>query len=148
MCTCGVSSRLLAARSLKSSGRPRLNTWIPAIVMSTRCGSNFTPDRPAAASRQQDGGQEDPPEPGRPPKPSARLHAEVRKEVDRTDLGKALDGAGRDFVRAAANVVDRIAEEVDDLTKGAKPGAPVPPPPVRDDAPPAAAALKISLNFW
>jgi hypothetical protein len=64
--------------------------------------------------------------------------AEVRKEVDRTDLGKALDGAGRDFVRAAANVVDRIAEEVDDLTKGAKPGAPVPPPPVRDDAPPAA----------
>jgi hypothetical protein len=65
--------------------------------------------------------------------------AEVKKEVDRTDLGKAIDGAGRDFVRAAANVVDRIAEEVDDLTKGnagAKPGAP--PPPVRDDAPPAA----------
>jgi hypothetical protein len=64
--------------------------------------------------------------------------AEVKKEVDRTDLGKALDGAGRDFVRAAANVVDRIAEEVDDLTKAnAKTGAP-PPPPVPDDAPPAA----------
>src|SRR4051812_1403618 len=31
---------------------------------------------------------------------------EVKKEVERTDIGKALDGAGRDFVRAAANVVD------------------------------------------
>jgi hypothetical protein len=62
--------------------------------------------------------------------------AEVRKDLDRTDLGKTIDSAGRDFVRAAANVVDRIAEEVDDLTK-AKPAA-APPPPVRDDAPPPA----------
>jgi hypothetical protein len=63
--------------------------------------------------------------------------AEVKKEVDRTDFGKTLDGAGREFVRAAANVVDRIAEEVDDLTKG-PPKTDAPPPPVQGDAPPAA----------
>jgi hypothetical protein len=67
------------------------------------------------------------------------MAAEVRKEVDRTDIGRALDGAGRDFVRAAANVVDRIAEEVEDLAKPAgKTGAGAAPPPVPDDAPPAA----------
>ena len=55
---------------------------------------------------------------------------EVKKEVERTDIGKALDDAGREFVRAAANVVDRIAVEVNDLTKPTKPGA------VPDDAPP------------
>jgi hypothetical protein len=54
---------------------------------------------------------------------------EVKKEVERTDIGKALDDAGREFVRAAANVVDRIAEEVTDLTKPSKPAVP-------DDAPP------------
>lgn len=43
--------------------------------------------------------------------------AGVKKEVDRTDFGKAIDDAGREFVRAAANVVDRIAVEVDQLTK-------------------------------
>ena len=57
---------------------------------------------------------------------------EVKKEVERTDIGKALDDAGRELVRAAANVVDRIAEEVTDLTKPSKPSA----PPVPDDAPP------------
>ena len=54
---------------------------------------------------------------------------EVKKEVERTDIGKAIDDAGREFVRAAANVVDRIAGEVNDLTKPSKPGA------VPDDAP-------------
>ncbi len=43
---------------------------------------------------------------------------EVKKEVERTDFGKELSGAGREFVRAAANVVDRIADEVGDLAKG------------------------------
>src|SRR4051812_27268850 len=47
---------------------------------------------------------------------------EVKKEVDRTDIGKALDDAGREFARAAANVVERIADEVNDLTKQKKPG--------------------------
>jgi hypothetical protein len=47
---------------------------------------------------------------------------EVKKEVERTDLGKELTGAGREFVRAAANVMDRIAEEVGDIAKPRKPG--------------------------
>ncbi len=55
---------------------------------------------------------------------------EVKKEVERTDIGKAIDDAGREFVRAAANVVDRIAGEVNDLTKPSKSGS------VPDDAPP------------
>lgn len=58
--------------------------------------------------------------------------AGVKKEVDRTDIGKAVEGAGREFVRAAANVVDRIAEEVDQLARPVvRPGegdAPPPPP--------------------
>jgi hypothetical protein len=56
--------------------------------------------------------------------------SEVKKEVERTDFGKELSGAGREFVKAAANVVDRIADEVSDLAKG-RPGAPrnEPPPP-------------------
>lgn len=55
--------------------------------------------------------------------------AGVKKEVERTDLGKALDDAGREFVRAAANVVDRIAHEVDAVTKpGPRPSEPPPPP--------------------
>ena len=47
---------------------------------------------------------------------------EVKKEVERTDLGKELTGAGREFVRAAANVMDRLAEEVGDIAKPKKPG--------------------------
>jgi hypothetical protein len=58
---------------------------------------------------------------------------EVKKEVERTDFGKALDGAGREFVRAAANVVDRIADEVNDITKPRKPEE------RREEAPPPAA---------
>jgi hypothetical protein len=58
---------------------------------------------------------------------------EVKREVERTDLGKAIDDAGREFARAAGNVVDRIAVELNDLTKTAtRPAAPpgdAPPPP-------------------
>jgi hypothetical protein len=42
---------------------------------------------------------------------------ELKKEIDRTDMGKALDDAGREFARAAVNVVDRIAGEVTELAK-------------------------------
>jgi hypothetical protein len=42
---------------------------------------------------------------------------EVKKEVERTDFGRELSGAGRELVRAAANVVDRIADEVGTLAK-------------------------------
>ena len=53
----------------------------------------------------------------------------VKKEVERTDLGKAIDDASREFVRAAANVVDRIAHEVDEIAKpGKRPDEPPPPP--------------------
>jgi hypothetical protein len=63
------------------------------------------------------------------------MAAGVKKEVERTDFGKELSGAGREFVKAALNVVDRIADEVTDLTKTkpAAKSAPPPPPP----APPA-----------
>src|SRR5690349_16866053 len=47
---------------------------------------------------------------------------ELKKEIDRTDMGKALDDAGREFARAAVNVVDRIAGEVTELTKPRQPG--------------------------
>src|SRR5258706_337819 len=49
MGTWSAKSRLLATRSLKSSGWPRRSTGIPAMVMSTRAGSKGTPARPAAA---------------------------------------------------------------------------------------------------
>lgn len=55
--------------------------------------------------------------------------AGVKKEVERTDLGKALDDAGREFVRAAANVVDRIAHEVDAVANPNKQDGEAPPPP-------------------
>ncbi|MFT3773640.1 MAG: hypothetical protein QM820_50340 [Minicystis sp.] len=55
--------------------------------------------------------------------------AGVKKEVERTDFGKAVDDAGREFVRAAANVVDRIAVEVDQLTKAPSHDAGEAPPP-------------------
>lgn len=54
--------------------------------------------------------------------------AGVKKEVERTDLGKALDDAGREFVRAAANVVDRIAHEVDTIAKPTRRESEPPPP--------------------
>jgi hypothetical protein len=74
---------------------------------------------------------------------------EVKKEVERTDFGKELSGAGREFVRAAANVVDRIAEEVSVIGKPGTPpgkdasaGTTRTPPPtgseVPTDAPPPA----------
>jgi hypothetical protein len=36
----------------------------------------------------------------------------LKKEVDRTNFGKALDDAGREFARAATNVVDRLSTEI------------------------------------
>ena len=60
--------------------------------------------------------------------------AEVQKEARRTDIGKAVDDAGREFVRAAANVVDRIAGEMNELTRPRKPGE------RHDDPPPVGGA--------
>ena len=61
---------------------------------------------------------------------------EVKKEVERTDFGKELSGAGREFVRAAANVVDRIADEMGDLTKTRRPDDKREEAPPHDVAPP------------
>lgn len=36
----------------------------------------------------------------------------IKKEASRTDFGKSIDDAGREFVRAASNVVDRLATEL------------------------------------
>jgi|JI10StandDraft_1071094.scaffolds.fasta_scaffold257042_2 hypothetical protein len=49
--------------------------------------------------------------------------ATIKKELDKSSVGKTLDDAGRDFARAANNVVERIASEI---TK--KPSAPPPAP--------------------
>ncbi len=72
-------------------------------------------------------------------KAARSVATEVKKEVERTDFGKALDDAGREFVRAAANVVDRIADEVGDIAKPKRPqderrdpGSPSQPPPPKD----------------
>jgi hypothetical protein len=43
----------------------------------------------------------------------------VKKEMNKTELGRSLEDAGREIARAASNVVDRLAGEI---TK--KPGKP------------------------
>jgi hypothetical protein len=48
---------------------------------------------------------------------------EVKKEVDRTEIGKVIDDAGREIVRAATNVMDRLSTEVNELTKPPKAAA-------------------------
>ncbi|WP_437589233.1 hypothetical protein [Sorangium sp. So ce1000] len=47
---------------------------------------------------------------------------DLRKDLDRSSVGKAIDDAGRELVRAATNVVGRIGAE---LSKG-PPQAPPP----------------------
>ncbi|MFO0759940.1 MAG: hypothetical protein U0359_25875 [Byssovorax sp.] len=54
----------------------------------------------------------------------------IKKELDKSGVGKALDDAGRDFARAANNVFDRVAAEINK-----KPASSPPPAP---DAAPAA----------
>jgi len=39
----------------------------------------------------------------------------LKKEVDRSDIGKSIDDAGREFARAASNVVGRLASELNSL---------------------------------
>ena len=36
----------------------------------------------------------------------------LRKDLDRTNVGRALDDAGREMVRAATNVVGRVGDEL------------------------------------
>ncbi|WP_437598937.1 hypothetical protein WMF28_39700 [Sorangium sp. So ce590] len=51
---------------------------------------------------------------------------DLRKDIDRTSVGKAIDDAGRELVRAASNVVGRLGAE---LSKEP------PPAPPREDRP-------------
>ncbi|WP_437755255.1 hypothetical protein [Sorangium sp. So ce1389] len=46
---------------------------------------------------------------------------DLRKDLDRTSVGKAIDDAGRELVRAASNVVGRLGAE---LSKGSPPAPP------------------------
>jgi hypothetical protein len=46
---------------------------------------------------------------------------DLRKDLDRTSVGKAIDDAGRELVRAASNVVGRLGAE---LSKGPSPAPP------------------------
>ncbi|XXX76284.1 hypothetical protein WMF30_52400 [Sorangium sp. So ce134] len=50
-----------------------------------------------------------------------RTAVDLRKDLDRTSVGKAIDDAGRELVRAATNVVGRIGAE---LSKGPSPEPP------------------------
>ncbi|WP_437733428.1 hypothetical protein [Sorangium sp. So ce1335] len=61
---------------------------------------------------------------------------DLRKDLDRTSVGKAIDDAGRELVRAATNVVGRIGAE---LSKGSPEAPPTPPAPPRDERPEAGA---------
>jgi hypothetical protein len=38
--------------------------------------------------------------------------AGVKKEMEKTELGRSLEDAGREFARAASNVVERLAGEI------------------------------------
>jgi hypothetical protein len=41
-----------------------------------------------------------------------RTADDLRKDLDRTNVGKAIDDAGRELVRAASNVVGRLGAEL------------------------------------
>jgi len=51
--------------------------------------------------------------------------AGIKKELDRTHVGKAFEDAGREFARAATNVVEHVSAEI----SGKKKPQSQPPPP-------------------
>lgn len=57
---------------------------------------------------------------------------DAKKEIERTNFGRAVEDAGRELVRATANVMNRIAHEVDNRAHGGE----APPPEGYADAPP------------
>jgi hypothetical protein len=68
--------------------------------------------------------------------------AGIKKEIDRTNVGKAFEDAGREFARAATNVVEHVSAEISGKKRpGSQPPQPprqegvgVTPPHERDDA--------------
>ena len=55
----------------------------------------------------------------------------IKKEMERSGVSKTLDDAGREFARAATNVVERIATEINPK----RPSSPPPPTEHATDAP-------------
>jgi hypothetical protein len=52
----------------------------------------------------------------------------IKKELDRTNVGKAFEDAGREFARAATNVVEHVSAEI----SGKKRPQSQPPPPEQE----------------
>jgi hypothetical protein len=46
----------------------------------------------------------------------------VKKEMDKTELGRSIEDAGRELARAASNVVERLSGELNEIAR--KPGSP------------------------
>lgn len=55
--------------------------------------------------------------------------AGIKKELDRTNVGRAFEDAGREFARAATNVVEHVSAEI----SGKKRPQSQPPPPEQED---------------
>ena len=55
--------------------------------------------------------------------------AGIKKELDRTNVGKAFEDAGREFARAATNVVEHVSAEISGKKR---PQSQPPPPPERE----------------
>lgn len=72
----------------------------------------------------------------------------IKKELDRTDIGKSIDDAGRELARAANNVVGRIEKEIKKVQPSEpsyaakKPDDPQDPQPWRHGSPDAQAEEK------
>jgi hypothetical protein len=57
----------------------------------------------------------------------------IKREVDRSGVGKTLDDAGREIARAANNVIGRIGSEIQKAQRGGPGGAPNPDEPAARD---------------
>ena len=53
----------------------------------------------------------------------------IKKELDRSNVGKAFEDAGREFARAATNVVEHVSAEISGKKR---PESQPPPPPERE----------------
>lgn len=59
----------------------------------------------------------------------------IKKELDKTTVGKVFEDAGREFARAATNVVEQVSAEISGKKKH---DSHAPPPQHHDEAAPAA----------
>lgn len=61
----------------------------------------------------------------------------IKKELDKTNVGKVFEDAGREFARAATNVVEQVSAEISGKKR---PGSHAPPPPHEHEEAESAAA--------